>query len=71
MVICKRLDIPYRPTHKIRKTFGTTLINSGVDDAIVAAQMGHTTIETTRKFYYYGNKSKEKTREQVRNAINF
>lgn len=71
MVICKRLDIPYRPNHKIRKTFGTTLINSGVDDAIVAAQMGHTNVETTRKFYYYGNKSKEKAREQVRNAINF
>lgn len=71
MVVCKRLGILYRPNHKIRKSFGTTLIDAGVDDAIVAKQMGHTNIETTRKFYYYGNKSKEKEREQIRNAINF
>lgn len=71
MVICNRLKIPYRPNHKIRKTYGTTLIDNGVDDAIIAEQMGHTDIATTRKFYYYSNKTKEKTQEQVKRAISF
>ena len=69
MRICKELSIPYRSNHKIRRTYGTTLIDAGVDDSIVAEQMGHTDINTTRKYYYFGNKNEAQKMEQIKAAI--
>ena len=67
--VCSDLGIKYRSNHKIRKTYGTMLIDSGVDESIVAEQMGHVDISTTKKYYYYSNKSDEKKREQIQKAI--
>ncbi|MCU6748429.1 site-specific integrase [Faecalicatena acetigenes] len=68
-VICKKLGIDYKSNHKIRATYGTMLIDGRVDDSIVAEQMGHVDIETTRKYYYYSNKDEEKRMEQVKSAV--
>ena len=69
--ICEKLDIEYKSNHKIRKTYGTMLIDGGVDDSLVAEQMGHTDVATTRKYYYFSNKSEEKKRDQISKAISF
>ena len=45
------------------------LLDSNVDESIVAEQMGHENISTTRKYYYYSNKIEDKKREQVTKAI--
>lgn len=68
---CEKLGIPPRTMHKLRKTYGTTLIDNGVDESLIMSQMGHKDISTTRKYYYYANKDKETEREQIQNAINF
>jgi integrase len=57
--------------HKLRKTYGTTLIDNGVDESLIMTQMGHKDISTTRKYYYYANKDSDTNRKQIRNAINF
>ena len=67
--VCNRLGIKYKSNHKIRKTYGTMLIDNGVDESIVAEQMGHVDISTTKKYYYFSNKSEEKKREQISRAI--
>ena len=67
--VCNELGIKYKSNHKIRKTYGTMLIDNGVDESIVAEQMGHVDISTTKKYYYFSNKSEEKKREQIRKAI--
>lgn len=67
--VCEENGIKYRSNHKIRKTYGTMLIDSGVDESIVAEQMGHVDISTTKKYYYFSNKSAEKKREQILRAI--
>lgn len=69
--VCKKLYIPPRSTHKVRKTYGTTLLDSNVDDSFVAEQMGHTDVATTRKLYYYSNKNRKTKITQIRNAISF
>lgn len=69
--VCEKLDIEYKSNHKIRKTYGTMLIDGGVDDSLVAEQMGHTDVATTRKYYYFSNKSEEKKRDQISKAISF
>ena len=68
---CKNLDIPVRTMHKLRKTYGTTLIDNNVDESLIMEQMGHKDISTTRKYYYFANKDNEHKRDQIRNAINF
>ena len=67
---CDALGIERRSMHKIRKTYGTMLIDSGADDSTVMEQMGHADITTTRKFYYFSNKSHQEKVEQIQRAIN-
>ena len=69
--ICDKLNLPHRTTHKIRKTYGTTLLDSDVNDSFVAEQMGHTDVSTTRKLYYYSNKSYKTKVSQISEAIDF
>lgn len=57
--VCKAIGIEYRSVHKIRKTFATTLLNSGVDEAYVKTIMGHKDINTTRSHYYYTSRRKK------------
>lgn len=66
--ICEKLNLNPRSMHKIRKTYATTLLDSDVDDSIVAEMMGHADITTTRKIYYLSNKSNESKREQIQRA---
>ena len=67
--ICDLLKIPRRSMHKIRKTYGTTLINANVDDIFITEQMGHRDIKTTRQFYYFSNKSTKEKIEQIEKSI--
>lgn len=69
--ICDTLKINHRSTHKIRKTYGTTLLDNDVDDSIVSEQMGHSDVATTRKLYYFCNKSEKTKIAQIKKAINF
>lgn len=68
---CNKLGIPVRTMHKLRKTYGTTLIDNDVDESLIMQQMGHKDISTTRKYYYYANKDSDTKRKQIQNAINF
>ena len=67
--VCKALNIPFRSMHKIRATYGTTLIDNNVDDSFVIEQMGHSDIKCTRQYYYFSNKSMAQKIEQIDNAI--
>lgn len=69
--VCDKLDIEYKSNHKIRKTYGTMLLDGGVDDSLVAEQMGHTDVATTRKYYYFSTKDEAKKRSQIAKAISF
>lgn len=68
--VCKTLNIPRKSMHKIRRTYGTTLLDNNVDDSIIMEQMGHSDISTTKKFYYYSNKNKKSKEAQIERAIN-
>lgn len=53
--ICDAIGIPRRSMHKLRKTYGTKLLNASVPDPLIKNQMGHTMIDTTRNYYWYRN----------------
>ena len=69
--ICEKLDIPHRTMHKIRKTYGTTLIDNHVDERFITEQMGHADISTTKKLYYFSNKTRKAKEEQIEQAVYF
>lgn len=66
---CETLNIPFRPMHKIRKTYGTTLLDNHVPEQLIASQMGHSDISTTKKYYYRNNKSKETNRAEIERGL--
>lgn len=67
--LCRNGQIEYRSIHKIRKTFATMLLNSGVDEIYVKKIMGHESISTTKNYYYYCNKTKTDYERQIKSAI--
>lgn len=68
---CREVGIPERSTHKIRKTYASTLLASGVDDAIVLNQMGHSDINTTHSYYHYDITDDETRFEKINAIMNF
>ena len=69
--ICEKLGIEHRTTHKIRKTYGTMLLDGDVNDSFVAEQMGHKDVSTTRKLYYYSSKRESTKKAQIARVIDF
>ena len=69
MYVCKELGIIGKSMHKIRKTYGTTLIDANVDESLIMEQMGHKDISTTKKFYYFSNKNEKSKAIQIKRAI--
>lgn len=55
--ICKHTGVVRKSPNKIRKTYGSILIDSGVEESIVISQMGHTDIATTKGHYYRNRKN--------------
>ena len=66
---CTELHLKHRSMHKIRKTYGTTLIDADVNESTVAEQMGHKDITTTKRYYYRSNKSDDTKFKQISRAL--
>ena len=67
--ICKYLKIPVRRLHKLRKTYATMLFDADVPESVIANQMGHRQISTTRSFYYKNRHQAEKTKAMIDTAL--
>ena len=63
--ICVELEIPFRTTHKIRKTYGSILLDNNVDNKFVMQQMGHNGIECTENYYHRDRKDEERKKEII------
>lgn len=54
---CKKLGIYRKSPHKIRKTYGTILLDHNVDNRLIMEQMGHTDIACTENHYHRNRRS--------------
>ena len=54
--ICDKIKIPRRSPHKIRKTYGSILLDNNIDRKTIEGQMGHTDITCTEKYYHRNRK---------------
>ncbi|MCR5704196.1 MAG: site-specific integrase [Eubacterium sp.] len=69
--ICEQIGIKPRTMHKLRKTYGTNLLNGNVDEKLVQSQMGHSSIAVTQQYYYYNDKDDATAKRQISSAINY
>lgn len=66
--ICKRLEIPPKSPHKVRKTYGSILLDNHIDNKLIIGQMGHTDILCTENYYHRNRRSME-TKEKILSSI--
>lgn len=66
--VCRKTNVVCKSPHKVRKTYASMLIDSGVSESVVISQMGHTDIRTTKGFYYK-NRSNEKSKTDIINSV--
>lgn len=66
--VCRKLNIYHKSPHKIRKTYGTILLDNHVDNQTVIGLMGHTEILCTEEHYHRNRKTIE-AKTKVLSAI--
>lgn len=57
--LCKKLSIYHKSPHKIRKTYGTILLDNHIDNQLIIGQMGHTNILCTENHYHRNRRTLE------------
>lgn len=62
-LLCKKLGIYAKSPHKIRKTYGTILLDNHVDNKLIEEMMGHADILCTERHYHRNRRSIDKKAE--------
>lgn len=58
--LCEKINVYHKSPHKIRKTYGSILLDNHIDNVLIVGQMGHTDIVTTENHYHRNRKTLEK-----------
>lgn len=66
---CDHINISQKSTHKIRKTYISTLIDAGININKIRQTVGHESTKTTYGNYCYNRYSQEQTEEQFEKAL--
>ena len=66
---CEYIGIPVKTMHKIRKTYASTLLYSGVNVSIVKDMLGHADENTTLKHYIFNTEEESETDNIVLNVL--
>lgn len=61
--ICAKLHIYHKSPHKIRKTYGSILLDNKIDNQLIIGQMGHTNILCTEEHYHRNRRGIERKQE--------
>ena len=68
---CIAVDIPPRTTHKMRKTYGSNLLERHIGEAVVQSQLGHKQISTTHNFYHYDITEDDERAELIDQCVTY
>ena len=61
--VCKWNNIYHKSPHKIRKTYGTILLDNNIDKRLILGQMGHSDISCTETYYHRNRRSVDRKKE--------
>ena len=68
---CREIGIPERASHKVRKTYGSNLLEKRVGEAVAQSQLGHKQISTTHNFYHYDILDDDERSEAIDSASSY
>ena len=68
---CKFVGIPYRSSHKLRKTALSSMVNAGISLNAVKNFAGHVDEETTLKYYTFDRENESKKNKQFEKALSY
>lgn len=66
--MCRTLNIVHKSPHKIRKTYGSILLDNNIDKRFITSQMGYTDITTTENYYHRNRRSIE-AKSEILNKV--
>ena len=66
--ICTLVGIPPRSPHKVRKTYGSILLDNNLDNGFIISQMGHTNISCTENHYHF-NKRRQEQKQAIIDGV--
>ena len=69
--LCDNAGVYPKSPHKIRKTYGTVLLDNKVDQRFILDQMGHISISTTEDHYHRNRKTINRKQEILDNLPEF
>ena len=66
---CSKLGILYRSSHKVRKTYGSSLLDGGVSLNTTRIMLGHSDEKTTLKYYCFDTHTELEKMNLMENAL--
>ena len=69
--VCEKSDCVQKSPHKIRKTYGSILLDNNLDQKLITSQMGHTNISCTENHYHRNRRSNQKRADIIGNLPEF
>ena len=70
-IITAKLGITHKSPHKIRKTYGSILLDNNMDREFVKTQMGHSQISMTENVYHRNRRDFEKKQNMISQIPDF
>lgn len=64
----QNVNVTPKSLHKVRKTYGTILLDSNVKESTILDVMGHADIGVTKDHYYFDRSSVEDKRQELGNV---
>lgn len=69
--VCDKLNLKHKSPHKIRKTYGSILLDNNLDNKFVQEQMGHSDIRCTEKHYHISRRTQKEKSEIIDHIPDF
>ena len=69
--VCEKVNIFPKSPHKARKTYGSILLDNGLDNKLIISVMGHTDIACTEEHYHRDRKSIDRKIDIISNLPEF
>lgn len=66
--VCRKTGVYQKSPHKIRKTYGSILLDNDIDKVLITQQMGHTDIVCTEQ-HYHRNRREQTRKAEILNNV--
>jgi integrase len=63
--LCEKVKVYHKSPHKVRKTYGSILLDNNIDQRLIIGQMGHTDVYCTETHYHRNRRNIDRKTEII------